>query len=334
MELFFELNTLKDGLVVTGGKDIEGELVIPKEHEFEGEIHPITAIKEWAFSDCTRLTHIVIPSSVIEIGDCAFYRSGLEEVEIPDSVERIGNGAWSCQHLKKIVAHGDRYFSNDENNMLFHKESHHNPFLNKWQFQCGIAAVAYAGITGIVTIPPSITKIEKYSFAECYSLTGLVFHDKVSDIEDCAFYGCKGLTEVSLPYSVTELADGLFEECENLRTIKIPCVQTIGSDCFKNCKKLRDIQIPKSVSRINSSAFENCESLVSIIIPPSMDCIEWDVFKGCTSLEEVVFAKGAVPQIDENAFAGCCNLKRIIIDDAELLEDSGVPEGVENVKPE
>ena len=333
MELFFELNTRKDGLVVTGGKDIEGELVIPEENEYNEEKHPITAIKEWAFSDCTRLTHIVIPSSVIEIGDCAFYRSGLEEVEIPDSVERIGNGAWSCQHLKKIVAHGDCYFSNDENNMLFHKESHHNPFLNKWEFQWSIAAIAYASIPDIVTIPPFVTKIEKFSFAECENLIKVIFHNKVSEIEDYAFTDCPKLTEVLLPDAVTELASGVFDGCESLSTVKIPCVKTIGDDSFKDCKQLRTLHIPESVSCIKSSAFENCESLVSITIPSSTDCIEWNAFEGCTSLEEVVFAKGAVLEIGEDAFVGCNNLKRIIIDDEELLEDAGVPDDVEIVKP-
>ena len=49
MELNFELNETKDGLVVTGGKDLEGELVIPSEQEYEGQLFPVMKITAGAF---------------------------------------------------------------------------------------------------------------------------------------------------------------------------------------------------------------------------------------------------------------------------------------------
>ena len=44
-----------------------------------------------AFSTCTSLTSIVIPNSVVSIGDSAFSRcSSLSNIVIPDSVTAIG----------------------------------------------------------------------------------------------------------------------------------------------------------------------------------------------------------------------------------------------------
>lgn len=56
----------------------------------------ITIIGVSAFSGCTGLTSITIPSSVTSIGDYAFSGcSGLTSITIPDSVTRIGNSAFT-----------------------------------------------------------------------------------------------------------------------------------------------------------------------------------------------------------------------------------------------
>jgi hypothetical protein len=58
-----------------------------------------------AFTGCTGLTSINIPSSVTTIGSSAFEGcSGLTSVNIPSSVTTIGNLAFShCTSLKTIT---------------------------------------------------------------------------------------------------------------------------------------------------------------------------------------------------------------------------------------
>ena len=105
MKLEYIVNDDKTGLVVTGGKDLEGELIIPSEDSFEGKIYPVTAIGYWAFCECKALTSIVIPDSVTKIGYWAF--SGcraLTSIVIPDSVTEIGDGAFGeCNGLTSII---------------------------------------------------------------------------------------------------------------------------------------------------------------------------------------------------------------------------------------
>ena len=56
-----------------------------------GITYSVTGIADDAFSGCTGLTSIFIPSSVISIGEHAFSRcSGLTSVTMPDSVTTIG----------------------------------------------------------------------------------------------------------------------------------------------------------------------------------------------------------------------------------------------------
>ena len=102
MKLTYRLN--KNGLVVTGGKDIESEVIIPNEDCFKGKNYPVIAIGNRAFSSCEKLTSIVIPDSVTRIGNRAFRGcSGLASIEIPDSVTEIGEWAFSgCKALTSI----------------------------------------------------------------------------------------------------------------------------------------------------------------------------------------------------------------------------------------
>ncbi|KAL7541836.1 hypothetical protein ACHAXR_011247 [Thalassiosira sp. AJA248-18] len=47
-------------------------------------------IGAYAFSECKSLRHILIPNSTREIGSCAFFRAALSSIDLPDSLERIG----------------------------------------------------------------------------------------------------------------------------------------------------------------------------------------------------------------------------------------------------
>ena len=61
-------------------------------------------IGNWAFYNCHRLQHLVIPEGVTEIGDAAFYGcTYLEDLELPSTVTRIGDNCFAlCSKLKQI----------------------------------------------------------------------------------------------------------------------------------------------------------------------------------------------------------------------------------------
>jgi hypothetical protein len=65
----------------------------------------VISIGNWAFSYCYGLTSITIPNSVISIGSSAFYVcKGLTRVIIPNSVKRIGQCAfYECAKLTSII---------------------------------------------------------------------------------------------------------------------------------------------------------------------------------------------------------------------------------------
>ena len=65
---------------------------IPEKITYEGKDYTVTCIGRRAFSNCSRLSSVVIPNSVTNIGENAFYDcSRLSSVVIPNSVKSISN---------------------------------------------------------------------------------------------------------------------------------------------------------------------------------------------------------------------------------------------------
>lgn len=63
----------------------------------------IVTINNYCFSKCYSLTEINIPNSVTAIGDVAFKYCGLTSLVIPESIKKIGNGAfYGNSHLMEV----------------------------------------------------------------------------------------------------------------------------------------------------------------------------------------------------------------------------------------
>ena len=149
-----------------------------------------------AFSGCSSLTNIVIPSSVTSIGDNEFgFCSSLTNIVIPESVTSIGNEAFiDCTSLNEI-------------NIPSSVTSIGNNTFN-----------GCSSLTNIV-IPSSVTSIGDSTFSGCSSLTSIVIPSSVTSIGDMAFILCTSLTEINIPSSVTSIGDNTFNGCDKLVTI-------------------------------------------------------------------------------------------------------------------
>ncbi len=103
----------------------------------------------------------IIPNTVTTIGQCAFDRMGLTEIEIPDSVESIGYQAFMSNNLTSVVI---------GNNVTTIVES----------------AFYRNNLTSVV-IPDSVESIGYQAFSS-NNLTSVVIPDSVTTIERSAFY--------------------------------------------------------------------------------------------------------------------------------------------------
>ena len=91
---------------VKGHNNSSGTLVLP-EHPLDnnGNEYTLTSIGEDAFCECSGLNSIEIPNSVTSIGDHAFiFCTGLTSVSIPNSVTSIGYATFAnCSALTSIT---------------------------------------------------------------------------------------------------------------------------------------------------------------------------------------------------------------------------------------
>ena len=186
--LAYSVNTGGETCTITGiGTCINTEISIPA--KIDGMT--VSAIAPYAFYNCSSLTHVLIPSSVTNIGDKAFYNcSGLTNMAIPDSVTSIGEEVFcGCSGLESITI----------------------PFVG--------ATIDGADNThfGYIFGAPTVAENNEYIHT---SLTTVTITSGAS-IGNDAFSGCSSITNITIPNSVTSIGEGTFSGCSSITNITI-----------------------------------------------------------------------------------------------------------------
>ena len=184
--------------------------------------YKVTGIGWCAFSGCTGLKSITIPSSVTEIGGYAFRGcKGLKSITIPSSVTEIGENAFrGCKGLTSITADKNNKNYTSVNGVLFNKNkteilAYPNAKSSSYVIPSSvkeIGSAAFYDCTGLksVTIPSSVKEIGIDAFSGCTGLKSVTISNGVTNIESWAFYGCTGLKSVTIPSSVAEICGSAF----------------------------------------------------------------------------------------------------------------------------
>ena len=174
---------------------------------------------DYDYTKRKRITKVVLPDSVVEIGFRAFKGcSSLKEINIPDSVTKIGDKAfYDCRSLQKVnIPDGVN--------------------------EIGEGTFQYCESLQEINIPNSVTEMGVGSFSGCKSLQEIHIPDSVVEIGDCAFENCESLQKINIPDGVNEIGYGAFQWCESLKEINIPdSVTHIGCDAFADCTSIQSI---------------------------------------------------------------------------------------------
>ena len=235
----------------------------------------VTSIESSAFSLCMFLKGaLVIPDSVKHIGGNAFSGCRFSSVTFGNSVESIGERAFTGSNISGSVIIPDSVVS-----------------IGKSAF-----SDCYS-ISGSLTLSNSLESIEKGTFYGC-SFTGpLVIPDSVTTINDMAFDGCSGFTSLILGNSVKYIHHYAFESCEGFTgSLILPdSLEYIGSNAFVLCSGFTgSLVIPDSVKYINECAFDSCSGFDgSLVISDSVETIGEGAFQ-YTSFSSLVNCSSAV----------------------------------------
>ena len=279
----------------------------------------LVTIERNAFYGCKSLKFISLPNGLYEIGDLAFARCGLLEIDIPDSVKYIGYSAFNnCLNLKNIkFPKGIDFDAKDLSNLSYigQKVFDNTKWLNEHP-------------DGFVFIGKWLYRYKEPEGAN-KNIVIDSFPEWILGIEDYAFEDCKNIVSVTLPKSLKKISASLFKGCASLETVIIPeGVYEIGASAFSGCESLTSIEIPQSVELIGSRVFENCTQLKNVTLPrriklnvPSRPYDTRSLFYGCENLESIVLPEN-ISELRSSIFLGCTKLVSLEIPEAvELIED-------------
>ena len=230
----------------------------------------ITALPTQAFYNSKNVEHLILPNTLITIGEEMFYQSDLRSVVIPTNVTTVGYSAFKrCSSLTTVT---------------FEKESQLKTIGGDYYYG------AFSDCTALtsIEIPASVETIGNTAFKFCSSLATVTFEkgSRLKTIGNNAYYRCTSLTSIEIPASVETIEKKAFMHCSSLATVtfeKGSQLKTIAGDSY-------------------DGAFSDCTALTSIEIPASVETIEATAFKRCSKLTTVTFEKGSQLKIIGGGF--------------------------------
>lgn len=224
----------------------------------------ITEIPENAFSNCTSLKTVKLPSTVTKIADDAFADcKKLEEIQGLSNckISEIGKDAFAgCYNLKTfdissatITSLPDTICSN-----MYALTSIHLP---KTLTSIGTSALEgckkLEEITGISDC--KLTSIGANAFASCSALKEVdLSKGSFTALPTSAFAKDTALTSVKLPDSLTEIGEKAFVGCGAMEKIDLSNTKltTIGKNAMAEMNDLMYINLPDTVKNVGQSAFD------------------------------------------------------------------------------
>lgn len=295
----------------------------------------ITGIMEGAFSGCTNLTTVNIPSSVVWVEN-AF--QGCTSLPVIDNIRYAGNylleavdktlSSYTIQETTKwiapnafdgcsaisitvpnnVIAIGEYAFYGIIN-VNYNGSADGAPWGARVFNGCVDGWLVYSDNSkkdlyycspdakGEIVLPEGLLIIESHAFHNCANITNINIPSSVYFIGDWAFEGCSSLPVVGgLRYADTYLVE---MEDYSLSTYTIrEGTRWIGKNVFAWAQMLPEITLPESLEYIGENAFAYCTGLTSLTIPANVKSIGEAAFIGCTGLKSITCQATTPPTLE------------------------------------
>lgn len=197
----------------------------------------ITCVGRNAFSDCSQIVEVKVPSAATSIEPYAFRRcTSLQRIDIPRSISFIGGAAFeACSELREVYYDGEKsdweiLDTGLDNEPLNNATIHYNSYPPYAFGGCGENATWVLDGDGILIIrgvgamadysPQSGTglSIAPWRGATQKRIKRIIVEDGITTIGSYAFYYCP-MAEVELPGTIVSIGKGALAGCANFTNI-------------------------------------------------------------------------------------------------------------------
>ncbi len=249
-------------------------------------------IEDRAFSGCRALETVSFNVPIQQVGNYAFYNSGISAFDT-SALTYIGESAFaSCGNLSSFDLGLSGMVSVIPENAFF-----------------GCSSLTH------IVIPAAVVSIGAGAFRDCSALGSVTFASggALIAVGDDAFSACESLKEIALPDTVISLGGAVFSDCTSLVSAELPsALYTLPARTFSGCSALSDFVLPDTVREIGTYAFRGCSSLAALSLSPSVTTVRDYAFTGCTALTSFTLPE-SVAAVGRGAFSGCSSLAELAI---------------------
>lgn len=283
----------------------------------------VTAIGDWAFSGCKKLSSIVIPDCITSIGENPFvFCDNLSTVIFGEGTTTYYNRDLNC------------FISTNESKLIAICKNGVIP-TNGSVTSIGERALSYVPELPSINIPSAVTQIDAgafsgSSFEKVFFLSSDVAIDDGADIPaSTVIYGDAGSTAESYAQAhgntfAKVLYSGSVNTIEwRIYDDRVMLLSGIGSTGnYNNSKRpwaeyedsFSDVVVGEGITELGDKTFNAYKKVLkSITLPNTLEYIGASVFSDCTALTEIKLPNNSLTGIGNSAFGGCTGIKHFHI---------------------
>ena len=255
-----------------------------------------------SFGGCDNLLEeVILPEGLEKIGEYAFYSGNIEKIYLPDSVKiideyafyTVGSPILDIRLSKDLEAIKESAFST----VRCIKELYIHSKLKE---------------IGQYAFPRKVNSIKADDDNEVFAAKDGILYSK--DSKEIFFAALEVSGKVVIPEGVEVIGDSVFSRNDKITEVVLPAsLHTIKNDAFQYCFSLQKINL-ENVKKIGSSAFNSTAITEAKVCAPYICC-----FGGCSKLEKLTLKN--TKTIGDFAFSGCDSLKELTLPDTlEIIE--------------
>lgn len=240
-----------DAVAITGvdlDTSVDSTLFIPA--EIDG--HKVVEIGRRAFADYDGLEAVEIPESVTKIGEEAFAGCiNLHTIAIRGQIEECGVGAFN----------DTAWYKNFDIDFVIINVNSQNAML-----------IGYKGNDKDVKVPITIAKIGNGAFMDNDSVETVILPERTKSIGAYAFANCSNLSEITALGDINIIGENAFQGTKWFEEYPGDYIG-IGKVFIKYKGSEEVAVIPNTYSVVSDGAFEGCKKTFAVKVPASVDTI-------------------------------------------------------------